>query len=57
MVDDEGKVLGVISEYDLLVRLGRHKETQDDGTGGGGGPSQFQLFCYVFFVRSTPTLI
>ena len=31
MVDDEGKVVGVISEYDLLVRLGRHKETQDDG--------------------------
>jgi CBS domain-containing protein len=33
VVDDDGKVLGVISEYDLLVRLGRHKETQDDGRG------------------------
>lgn len=29
VVDDDRKVLGVISEYDLLVRLGRHKETQD----------------------------
>ena len=31
MVDDDGKVLGVISEYNLLVGLGRRKETQDDG--------------------------
>ena len=31
VVDDDGKVLGVISEYDLLVRLGRQKSSKDDG--------------------------